>query len=182
MAGQRLAGAATAALAAAAVACGGEDADANVARGRGLRPAALAADAEAAVYAAALGAAFDLEPSLSLLLDPRRLPRAAGLAGGDSLPGGVAAALERRRVVRGRCAPPVDESREPPTCQAAQPGYVVRGSDVFRAVGDTVQLHLAAERYRTPDGDPQEALTFEKVYRLVGSGGAWRVVGEARAP
>ena len=65
---------------------------------------------------------------------------------------------------------------------SAAPGYVVRASDVFRVAGDTVQLHLAAERYRTPQGDPQEALSFEKVYKLAARGDGWRVVGEARAP
>jgi hypothetical protein len=171
-----------AALALAAAGCGGDDPNAGVVRGRGLQPAALPPAAEARVYMAALGAAFELGPSLSLLLHPRRLPRTAGLAGGDPVPAAVVAALQQRDVIRGRCEPPLDESREPPTCQAAGPGYVVRGSDVFRVAGDTVQLHLAAERYRTPNGDPQEALSFEKVYKLAGSGSAWQVVGEARVP
>jgi len=165
-----------------ALGCAEPDPNASAARGRGLQPAALPPAAEAGVYEAALRAAFELEPALLLLLHPRRLPRSAGLAGGDPVPPAVATALRERRVVRGSCEPPLDESREPPSCAAAGPGYVVRGSDVFRVAPDTVQLHLAAEQYQTPTGDPQEALTFEKVYKLVPRGDAWRVVGEARVP
>lgn len=185
---RRWAPAALAALAPLALACGGSDPDAGFVRGRGLRPAGLAPAAQAGVYAAALGAAFELEPALSLLLDPRQLPREGGFGAGPAVPAALVAELQRRGVVRGRCEPPVDSSsagpvrREAPRCAAEAPGYVVRASDVFRVAGDTVQLHLAAERYRTPRGDPQEALSFEKVYKLTARGDAWRVVGEARAP
>lgn len=188
---RRAVAAAFAALA--TVGCGGADDDASVARGRGLAPAGLPPAAQAGVYAAALGAAFELEPALSLLLDPRLLPRDAGAGAGPPVPAPVVAELRRRGVVRGGCQPPVDSGaaadgaagparREAPRCEAAAPGYVVRASDVFRVAADTVQVHLAAERYRTPQGDPQEALSFEKVYKLVARGDAWRVVGEARAP
>ena len=182
-----LAGAALVAGGLAAGACGGSDDAANFARGRGLQPAGLAPPAQAEAYKAALGAAFDLEPALSLLLDPRQLPRDAGFGAGPPMPPAVVAELRRRGVVRGSCQPPLDTSagptrREAPPCEAADPGYVVRASDVFRVAADTVQVHLGAERYRTPTGGPQEALSFEKVYKLAARGGAWRVVGEARAP
>jgi hypothetical protein len=174
--------AASVALAAAlAMGCTGGDDDSDVARGRGLVPAALPPAEEARAFQAAVGAAFDPGPDLSLLLHPRRLPRAAGTAGGEPVPAAVAAALRERRVVRGACEPP-DDVREPPTCTAELPGYVVRGSDVFRVAADTVQLHLAAERYRTAQGDPQEALRFEKAFKLARGEGGWRVVGEARVP
>jgi hypothetical protein len=164
-----------------AAGCAGAEDDSGMVRGRGLVPAALPPAEEARVFEAAVGAAFEPGPELSLLLHPRRLPRTAGTAGGAPVPAPVAAALRERRVVRGGCEPP-DDVREPPTCTATLPGYVVRASDVFRAGGDTVQLHLAAERYRTAQGDPQEALRFEKVYRLARGDRGWRVVGEARAP
>ena len=171
----------------AAGACGGGDDAARYARGRGLQPAGLAPSAQAGAYTAALGAAFELEPALSLLLDPRQLPRDAGFGAGPPMPPAVVAELRRRGVVRGSCQPPLDTSagptrREAPPCEAADPGYVVRASDVFRVAADTVQVHLGAERYRTPNGGPQEALAFEKVYKLAARGDAWRVVGEARAP
>jgi hypothetical protein len=172
----------TSALVLSLLACGGEDDDAGVVRGRGLQLAALPAATEAQVYDAALRAAFDVEPSLSLLLYPRRLPRTAGDAGGQPVPAEVVSALRRLGAVKGTCEPPDDASREAPRCPADLPGYVVRPSDVFRMAGDTVQLHLAAERYGTSGGGAQEALRFEKVYQLAQRQGAWRVVGEARAP
>jgi hypothetical protein len=175
---------ATAALVAGlAGACGGgDDPDANVARGRGLRPAALAPAAEAQVYGAALRAAFELEPSLSLLVHPRRLARTAGDSGGAALPPAVIAALRERRVIQGSCEPPLDNSREAPRCAAAAAGYVVRGSDVFLVAPDTVQLHLAGERYAVPGGAPQEGLKFQMAYTRARGGEGWWVVGEARAP
>jgi hypothetical protein len=167
----------------AALACGGsEDADAGVVRGKGLQPAALPPAAEAQLYEAALRAAFELEPALSLLLHPRRLPRTAGQEGGAPVPAAVVSALRSRRAIRGTCEPPADSSREAPRCAAEAPGYLVRGSEPFRVAGDTVELHLAAERYSTAAGDKQEVLAFERIYRLAGSAGRWRVAGEARAP
>ena len=157
-------------------------ADGDVVRGRGLRVAALPVDSRARIYEAALGAAFELGPSLTLLLDPRLLPRTAGLAAGETMPAELAAALRRRAIVRGVCQPPTGGARRTPRCDARAPGYVVRFSDVFRVAPDSVQVHLAAQRYDTRNSGPSEALRFEKVFQLVGREDAWRAVREARVP
>ena len=163
-------------------ACAGEDDEfANAARGRGMRVAPLPAGVQARIYESALRAGFDLGPDLVLLADTRLLPRAAGLEGTDPLDPDVVLAMQRRNVVRGTCEPPV-QTRENPRCPSGRPGYVVRFSPVFQAPGDTVQVHVAARRYDTPDAAATEVLRFEKVYQLVEAGTAWRVVREARAP
>jgi hypothetical protein len=61
-------------------------------------------------------------------------------------------------------------------------GYIIRGSDVLRVAGDTVELYFAAERFGPATGQRPEALRFEKIYQLVGRGTEWRVVREARSP
>src|SRR5262249_32260845 len=82
---------------------GGED---NYARGHGLKVASLSVDAREHVYAAALDAAFELgDPALTLLLDPRVLPRAGGMASDERLPHGVDSVLRARNVVQGVCEP-----------------------------------------------------------------------------
>ena len=169
------------ALAVLAAACTKERAgDEKIVRGKGLEVMDLHDDAEAALYRAAVAASFESGPGLTVLLHPRRLPREAGFDGGDPVPGSLAEALRRGGVVRGGCEPP--GTRDTPQCTADAAGYVIRGSDVFRLRGDTVQFHLAAERYATPTSGPQEALRFEKIYQLVPRGNGWRVVREARAP
>jgi hypothetical protein len=170
-------------LAAPLAACGpAEQSDANVVRGRGLQPAALPAPAEASVYDAAVRAAFDVGPELTLLVHPHRLPRTAGYDGGDSLPASLVQSLRERGVVRGTCEPVRDAPRNTPRCPAQRPGYVVRGSDVLRVSRDTVEMYFAAERFAPATGPKPEALRFEKIYQLVGGGTAWRVVREARVP
>jgi hypothetical protein len=161
--------------------CGsGGDEERNVVRGRGLQPATLSEEAQVALYRAAIAASFEPGPGLTVLLHPRRLPRTAGLEGGAPVPQSLLAKLRAAGVVQGSCEPP--GTRDTPQCSAPAAGYVVRGSDVFRAAGDTVQLHLVAERYATPSSGRQEALRFEKIYQLVPRGSEWRVAREARAP
>ena len=160
--------------------CTGSDSDAQIVRGRGLQVMKLHDDAEAALYRAAANAAFNVGPGLTLLVHPRRLPRGAGLAGGDPLPQGLISALRERGIVQGTCEPPV--GRDTPQCAASAPGYVIRGSDAFRAAGDTVLFHFMAERYATAGTGRQDALRFEKIYQLVPRGNEWRVAREARAP
>ena len=164
-----------------AAACGpaGPD-DSNVARGRGLQPANVPPSAEAAIYDAAVRAAFDVEPNLVLLAHPRRLSRTEGYEAGDSLPSDVLRALRGRGVVRGSCDPVRDAPRNTPRCSGPEAGYIVRASDVFRVGGDTVQLYLSAERFGAATGPRPEALRFEKAYQLVGSGDSWRVIREGR--
>jgi hypothetical protein len=168
-------------IAALLIGCGSAgDEERNVARGRGLRPATLSEEAQVALYRAAIAASFEPGPGLTVLLHPRRLPRTAGLEGGAPVPQSLLTRLRAAGVVQGSCEPP--GTRDTPQCAAPAAGYVVRGSDVFRAAGDTVQFHLAAERYATPTSGPQEALRFEKIYQLVPRGSDWRVAREARAP
>jgi hypothetical protein len=162
--------------------CGGPSADdAGFTRGRGLKPAALAPRAEAAVYAAAVGASFDPGPDLVLMLHPRRLPRTAGTEGGDSVPPALVTALRDAGVVRGVCEPTHAVPRDTPHCGNQQAGYVIRGSPVLQLPGDTLELYFAAEAFGPRTGKRSVAIRFEKIYQLVRSGGAWRVAREARA-
>jgi hypothetical protein len=163
------------------IACsGGDTDDSNVARGRGLEAVSLAPAAEAGIYDAAVRAAFNVEPGLVLMVHRRRLPRTAGYEGGDSIPPALVQALRDRGVIRGVCEPKHEAARDTPRCTASQAGYVVRGSPVVRSGRDTVQLNFAAEAFAAERGPRPQALRFEKIYQLVGSGTAWRVVREAR--
>jgi hypothetical protein len=90
-----------------------------------LRVASLEPSARVPVYEAALGAAFELnDPALTLMLDPRLLPRAGGMAEDGRLPAGVETGLKQRGVVQGVCEPPITASRKTPHCEARGPGYV----------------------------------------------------------
>jgi hypothetical protein len=164
-----------------AAACGGGDADDAIVRGSGLKPASLPVAAEARVYEAAIQTAFDVDPSLVLLMHPRRLPRTEGYATGDSVPTGLVRALRDRGVVRGTCNPRRDSEKDTPRCGIPEAGYIVRGSDVLRVAKDTVRLYFAAEKFGAATGQKPEALRFEKIYELTGRGTSWRVVREARA-
>ena len=159
---------------------GGEGADEKTVRGRGMKVMDLRDDSEVALYRAAIGASFETGPGLTVLLHPRRLPRTAGIAGGEPVPASLVKALREGGVVQGTCEPP--GTRDTPQCDAPAAGYVVRGSDVFRGSGDTVVFHFSAERYATPTSGRQDALRFEKIYQLVPRGNEWRVAREARAP
>ena len=154
-------------------------------RGRGLRVDTLPVNDVVRVYRAALGGSFSLDdPSLSLLVDPVLLPRGMGLAGGDTMPPAVRAALERHRLVKGTCRVPLERTPTPLVCRADRPGYVVRLSAPF-ALGaghDSVQVHLVVQQYAIPKGPVAQRLRFERAYQLVRSGPTWRAVGEARLP
>jgi hypothetical protein len=67
-----------------------------------------------------------------------------------------------------------------PVCRADIPGYVVRFSDVFAMTGDSVQMHVFAERYDTPSTGEHNRFTLEQAYQLVRRDGGWRVVRKAR--
>jgi len=164
-----------------AVACSsGSPDDANIARGRGLQAASLPVASQAAIYEQATRAAFDLGPGLVLLIHPLELPRTAGYTGGDSVPKDLITALRRRNVVSGSCTPQRDAPRNTPRCPVNMPGYIVRASDVLRISPDTVEIYYSAERFGAATGQRPEALRFEKIYQLVGSGTNWRVAREAR--
>lgn len=154
--------------------------DSNIARGRGLKPASLPVAAQADIYEQASSAAFDLGPGLVLLIQPLKLPRVAGYAGGDSVPKDLIAALRKRNVVSGTCTPTRDTPRGTPRCPVNVPGYVIRASDILRVSPDTVEIYYSAERFGAATGQPPVALRFEKIYQLVGSATNWRVAREAR--
>jgi hypothetical protein len=154
--------------------------DSSIVRGRGLREAALPVAAHAAIYEQASRAAFDLGPDLVLLIHPLALPRTAGYSGGDSVPKELIAALRRKNVVSGTCIPERDNPRNTPRCPVNVAGYIVRASDVLRVSPDTVEVYYSAERFGAATGQRPEALRFEKIYQLVGSGTNWRVAREAR--
>ena len=159
--------------------CTGEQADDSY-RGHGLKLAQLSPSADASVYAAALGAMFDADPSVTYLVHSRLLPRLAGYDGGDSIAPALVRALRDRGVVRGTCEPQRDAVRNTPRCAVPQAGYLVRASPTFRLAGDTVQINLYAERFGPATGAKPESLRLEKVYQLVGSGTNWRVIREGR--
>src|SRR3954471_13472731 len=82
--------------------------DSNDVRGRGLTVATLPAASEARVYEAAARSAFDVtDPSLILLVDPRRLPREVGLAPQGRVPDAVVSELRSGGVIKGTCEPPL---------------------------------------------------------------------------
>ena len=154
--------------------------DSKVARGRGLEAAALSPAAEAGVYDAAVRASFDVDPSLVLMVHPRRLPRTSGYDGGEPVPPALVQALRERGIVRGMCEPKHERPRDTPRCGESSPGYVVRATTPFRAAGDTIQINFAAEAFGAQTGARPQALRFEKIYQLVGRDDTWSVVREAR--
>ena len=166
------------------LACGGSDDGPPAFRGPGLKPVSLEVSQQAAVNAAAVSAAFDPDPSLSLLLDPVHLPRTVGYAGGTPVAPALIARMLQQGIVRGTCQPSLDSTRTVPLCPAALPGYVVRFSEILGLGGgaDSVQVYLAATRYRHAPGQPAELLSFERAYRVARVRGRWSVLSEARIP
>jgi hypothetical protein len=155
--------------------------DANVARGKGLAVATLPPVAQERIYEAAVHGAFEPDPSLSLLLDARQLPRKSGLLPDGSIPDAVAAELQQRGITRGTCSPPLGVIGVP-RCTAARPGYVVRFSPVFSIRPDSVQVYIYVQKYDTPGGEPSQTLRFERAYQVIGHDDQWRAVLEARIP
>lgn len=165
------------------LACRSPDTSAPIVRGAGLAAADLASSERAEVYRVALDAAFDLDdPTLTLLLDPRLLPRASGFAVGDRMPPGVVTAIRARGTVLGTCEPAVADSRIGARCTARGPGYVVRFSDVFRMTGDSVQVYLAVRRFDLPSAVKSHHFKFERAYQITGAGESWRAAREGRIP
>jgi hypothetical protein len=166
------------------LACSGSDGGPPAFRGPGLKVAPLEVSQQAAVNAVAVNAAFNPDPSLSLLLDPVYLPRTEGAAGGTPVPAALIARMREQGIVRGTCEPSRDSTRTVPLCRAALPGYVVRFSEILGLGSgtDSVQVYLAATRYRHEPKAPAELLTFERAYRVGRTRGGWRVLSEARIP
>ncbi len=164
------------------VACSGADDGPPAFRGPGLKVAPLQVDQQAAVNAVAVNAAFNPDPSLSLLIDPVYLPRTEGIAGGTPVAPALIARMRELGVVRGTCQPSRDSTRTVPLCAAALPGYVVRFSEILGLAGgtDSVQVYLAATRYRKAAKEPAELLSFERAYHVGRARSGWRVLSEAR--
>jgi hypothetical protein len=161
--------------------CGGDDS--SVLRGHGLSVATLSPEAQGDVYDAAARAAFDLnDPTQSLLLDRRGLPRTVGLAPADSLPDAVEAEMRRRGSIKGVCQPPISASRKTVRCAAVLPGYVIRFSPVFAMAADTVEVYLFAQNYDNASSGYSAPLRFERAYQVVRSGDSWRAAREGRIP
>ncbi|MGH9886473.1 MAG: hypothetical protein ACREBE_13145, partial [bacterium] len=134
------------------------------------------------VYEAAARGAFELDESLSLLLDARLLPRTVGLAANGRVPVSVADEMKRRGVIRGTCEPQIQGLKGVPHCTAALPGYVVRYSPVFTLGPDSVQVYIYVQKYDTPNSEPSQALRFERAYQVVRAGDDWHAVREGRIP
>ena len=165
-----------------AMACSNDEPEeSKYTRGRGLKVATLSPAADARIIEGAIHASFDVEPSLLLLMEPHKLPRTPGVVGGDSVPSEVVRLLRDRGLVRGTCVPRREAPRDTPRCAGTVPGYVIQTSDVLRVAADTVLIYFAAETFGPATGLKPQALRFEKLFELVGSGTEWRVVREARA-
>ena len=171
-------------LLASIVACSGGDGGPPAFRGPGLDVARLSVNQQAAVNAAAVGASFDPDPNLSLLIDPVYLPRSQGVVGGASVAPALIARMRQQGTIRGTCQIPREAARAVPLCPAAISGYVVRFSEILGLGGgsDSVQVYLMATRYRHAPKEPAELLSFERAYRLARVRGEWRVMSEARIP
>ena len=169
---------------AALLACGGSDEGPPAFRGPGLKVAPLEVSQQAAVNAAVVSAAFNPDPSLSLLLDPVYLPRSEGVTGGTPVPPALISRMRQQGTIRGTCQPSRDSTRTVPLCPAALPGYVIRYSEILGLGGgtDSLQVYLAATRYRHEPKAPAELLSFERAYRVGRVRGGWRVLSEARIP
>jgi hypothetical protein len=151
------------------------------ARSEGKALASLPATSQVRVWDAAVREAFDVGPGLVLLLSPTHLPRGAGYDGGTPVPDSLRAALVATGVVSGTCSPARESAQRAPRCDADRSGYVVRGSEIFRGAGDTLQLYLASEVYAAVNGPGQQPFTFEMAYKLVPrDGDRWQVVAEGR--
>src|SRR3954471_14157473 len=112
------------------------------ARGAGYQVATFDLNQQSAVNAAVLGAAFDPDPALSLLVDPVYLPRTAGRVGGKSVAPALIARMRERGTVRGTCQTPREGPKAVPVCPAERPGYVVRFSEIFAMGKDSVEVYL----------------------------------------
>lgn len=163
------------------IACGGGTGDGPDVRGGGLRTAPLDDRARAAVYAAALRQAFDVDSALVLLVDPAILPRNGSFDRDAKLDDQVVATMQRAGITRGTCQTAADEDRRAPQCAVSAPGYVVRFSDVYQGKGDTVRVFVAAQRFRTTTGvGPAARFAFESAFEVVRQGDGWRVAREGR--
>jgi hypothetical protein len=152
-------------------------------RGAGLPVDTLPVSEVVGIYRATLAGAFRLDdPTLSILVDPVLLPRASGLASGDTMPPDVLAALRRGGLVKGTCKVPVRNTRAALICRAELAGYAVRFSEPFTLGPDSVQVYLVVQEYALPNGPMAERMRFERAFHVARQGSTWRAVREARMP
>ncbi|HEY6830148.1 MAG TPA: hypothetical protein VI259_25010 [Gemmatimonadaceae bacterium] len=157
--------------------------DSNVVRGRGLTVLPVPAESQANIYEAAARAAFEVnDPALSLLLDPRELPRTTGLETGGQVGADVVAAATKRGIFKGTCEPSLTATKGTARCKAALPGYVLRFSPIFAERGDTAEVYMYAQRYDTPSSGLSETLRFERAYQVIRTPDGWRAAREGRVP
>ncbi len=153
----------------------------NYVRGHGLQVAQLSIRDQVAIYQEAVGGAFSVgDPSLYLLLNPRFLPRTAGLDGGDPLSPELRNAILASGLAQGTCEPLVTTPPKVAHCRAQLAGYVVRFSPVLRMPGDTMEVYLYVRRYSTPTSVGIDRLDFERVYKVVKHATGWDAVVEGR--
>ena len=132
------------------------------------------------IYQEVIGGAFQVgDPSLYLLLDPRLLPRTGGYGDGPAVSQATRNELLKSHIVQGMCQPTGGDTKVA-HCEASLAGYVVRLSDVFQAVHDTMVVNLYVQRYSTPSSAGVGRLRFERIYKLVKHGAAWDAVAEGR--
>lgn len=161
-------------------ACDARAPEDSYARGHRRSIATVSTEAESQMIDAAVREAFDVDPSLTLRVHPRRLPRQAGDSGGAPVPSGLVKSLRDRGLVIGSCEPVRESPRDTPRCGGPEAGYIIRASDVFVITRDTFEINVAAEKFGAATGQKPEALRFEKVYQLVKDGQRWRVAREGR--
>ena len=162
-----------------ALGCAACQAEDQSVRGHGLSVASLPAATQARMYEAAARADFDVtDPTLSLLADPRLLPRGVGLATEGRLSPAVVSALTRGGIFKGRCEPPVKHKPGAPTCDAERPGYVLRFSPVFSLGGDSTEVYVYTQQYDNAQSGHSQPRRYEKAYQIVRRGGEWHAARE----
>ncbi len=143
----------------------------------------VSAESQANIYEAAARVAFEVsDPSLSLLLDPRELPRSTGLEAGGRVGADVVADARKRGIFKGTCEPSLTATKGTARCNAELPGYVLRFSPVFAQRGDTAEVYMYAQRYDTPSSGISETLRFERAYQVIHAADGWRAAREGRVP
>ena len=153
-------------------------------RGRGLAVASLPPATQARdLSTRRCAAAFDVDESLSMLLDSRLLPRVVGLAPDGRVPPAVAAALTSDGVIRGSCEPPLRGAPGVPQCAAERARVhraIFAGVRAARRLGAGVRLLPELRRARAME--PSQTLRFERAYQVVKHGDEWTAVREGRVP
>lgn len=162
-------------------ACRAEPVDETLRRGRDTERAELTHTERANAYATALRSAFDI-PGTALLIDPRMLAAEGGYDEAARIPEDVSRALRATGTVQGECVPTNLGEDRAPACPSNTPGYAVRFSEVYDVEGDTLRVHLVAERYR-PAADTlryHSPFRMEERYHLTRNGNRWRVARKER--